>query len=67
MAQYVSMFQDTSLTVNSYLKEAHPTHVFSVGTSQLLALGNTRQHFSTVCGAILNREITNREIPKTRH
>ena len=63
MAQYVSMFQDTSLTVNSYLKEAHPTHVFSV----LLALGNTRQHFSTVCGAILNREITNREIPKTRH
>ena len=41
------------------------THVFSVGTSQLPALGNTSQHFSTVRGAILNGEITKRNTKNT--
>lgn len=41
-----------SLTLNSHLKEAHPTHVLlRGGTSHLPALGTPDKHFSAAHGA----------------
>ena len=43
---------------DSRLNKAHLTHVFSIMHITDFCAWNIRQHFGTVLGAILNREIT---------
>ena len=46
---------------DSRLNKAHLTHVFSIMHITDFCAWNIRQHFGTVLGAILNREITKKK------